>query len=105
MMSKKGDMESREVRIRKRDERLLKQERSWRRARIGAIFLSIIHILILLVLKNDEFSSIEEKKECYFALGICVIFWLLIVSWLNLRLGHIDSIKLYKKANPTDVKD
>lgn len=98
-------MKSREDKIRKRDERLLKQDRSWRRARIGAIFLSIIHILILFVLKNDEFSSTEEQKECYHALGIWIFFWLLIVSWLNLRLGHIDSIKLYRKASPTDAKD
>ena len=104
-MNKKEDLKSREERIRKRDERLLKQERSWKRSRIGAIFLSIIHVLILFVLKNEEFSSTEEKKESYLALGMWIIFWLLIVSWLNLRLGHIDSIKLYRKVNPTDVKD
>ena len=94
-------MKSREERIRKRDERLLRKERSLQRARIGAICLSIFHILILLVLKNDEFLPVGEKKEVFTTLGTWILFWLLIVSWLNLRLGHIDSIKLYRKENST----
>jgi isoprenylcysteine carboxyl methyltransferase (ICMT) family protein YpbQ len=95
-------MKSREEKIRRRDERFLRRERSWQRARAGAICFSIMHVLILLAVKYDEFSSAEEKKECFLVFGIWLLFWLLIVSWLNSRLGHIDSIKLYRKANSAD---
>ncbi len=93
-----------EQKIRNRDDNLLRNEKSWRRARIGAIFLSIIHILVLVILQRDEFSSPEEQKESIVAIGKLTLFWLLIVSWLNMRLGHIESIKLYRKKEPEAVK-
>ena len=95
-------MKNREERILERDSRLLRNEKSWRRARIGAICLSIVNILIFLVLNNDEFLLQEERRESFIVLGILFFFWLLVFSWLNSRLGHIDSIKLYKKSNPED---
>jgi hypothetical protein len=94
-------MKSREEKIRNRDDCLLRKQRSYQRARIGAICLALIHVLVLVAVKYDEFSSAGEKKECFIVFGIWILFWLLIVSWLNLRLGHIDSIKLYRKANST----
>lgn len=94
-----------EQKIRNRDDNLLRNEKSWRRARIGAIFLSIIHILVLVILQRDEFSSPEEQKEHIVAIGKMILFWFLIVSWLNLRLGHIESIKLYRKKESEAVKE
>ena len=87
-------MRSKEEKIRRRDERLLKNEKSWRRARIGAICLAIIHIVCLLILKAHPLQ--EGSKEGFFVLLGWAVFWMLIVSWLNLRLGHIDSIKVYR---------
>ncbi|MHC4315767.1 MAG: hypothetical protein ACYSW3_25270 [Planctomycetota bacterium] len=93
-----------EQKIRTRDDNLLRNEKSWRRARIGAIFLSIMYVLVIVILQRDEFSSPEEQEKCFVALGKMILFWLLIVSWLNLRLGHIESIKLYRKKEPEAVK-
>jgi len=87
-------MINKEEKIRRRDERLLKNEKSWRRARIGAICLAIIYIVFFLIFNAHPLQ--EESKEVFSALLYWVVFWGLIVSWLNLRLGHIDSIKLYR---------
>ena len=90
-------MKNKEEKILKRDIRLVKNEKSWRRARVGAICLSIIHILSLIIIfKEEPLLLQEESKEALVSIVAWVIFWLLIVSWLNLRLGHIDSIKLYR---------
>jgi hypothetical protein len=100
-------MVNQEQKIRKRDDNLLKKEMSWRRARIGAIFISIIHVLVLVVLlvhQRSEFSSLEEQKEHFVAIGL-TLFWFLVVSELNLRLGHIESIKLYRKKESEAVKE
>ena len=79
----------------KRDDRLLRNEKSWRRARIGAICLAIIHILILVfVIKKP--SLLQGEREGITSLAIWVFFWLLVIDWLNLRLSHINSIKLYR---------
>jgi isoprenylcysteine carboxyl methyltransferase (ICMT) family protein YpbQ len=84
-----------EEKILKRDDRLIKNEKSWRRARIGAIFLAIIHILILVFVIKEP-SILQGEKEGLISLIVWVVFWLLVIDWLNLRLGHIDSIKLYR---------
>jgi hypothetical protein len=97
-------MVNKEQKIRKRDDKLLKNEKSWRRARIGAICFSIIFFLILVGLKSDELLSPEERKEGLIVFGIWVLFWLLVVSWLNMRIGHIESIKLYRKKESEAVK-
>ncbi len=96
-----------EEKIRKRDDKLLKNEMSWRRARKGAIFVSIILVLslvALLVHQRSEFSSPEEQKEEFVVIGKMILFWFLIVSYLNLRLGHIESIKLYRKKESVAIK-
>jgi type VI protein secretion system component VasK len=98
-------MVDKEQKILKRDDKLLKNEKSWRRARIGAIFFSIIHIIILVTLKRDEFLSPEEQKEALVYMGMWLLFWLLVVSWLNMRLRHIESIKLYRKKESEAVKE
>ncbi len=92
-------MKSKEEKIRKRDNHLLKNEKSWRRARIGAICLAIIFIIIPLILKKQLLQ--ENSKEGLYSFIVWVVFWLFIVDWLNLRIGHIDSIKLYRKENGT----
>jgi len=97
-------MVNKEEKIRKRDDRLLKNENSWQRARAGAIFLSIMYVLVVVIIQYDELSSPEEQEKCFVALGKGILFWLLIVSWLNLRLGHIESIKLYRKKEPEAAK-
>lgn len=90
-----------EEKILKRDDRLIKNEKSWRRARIGAICLAIIYILILVFVIKEP-SILQGEKEGLISLIIWVIFWLLLIDWLNLRLVHIDSIKLYRsKINKT----
>jgi hypothetical protein len=89
-------MKNKEEKIRERDDRLVKNEKSWRRARLGAICLSVIHILLLIFVFEEPEMFQEEGEEGLASIAICVVFWLLIVDWLNLRLRHIDSIKLYR---------
>jgi hypothetical protein len=84
-----------EEKILKRDEKLLKNEKSWRRARTGAIILAVIQIIFLAAfIKNS--SVLQGEKEAIASLVASALFWLLIIDWLNLRLNHIDSIKLYR---------
>jgi hypothetical protein len=97
-------MVNKEEKIRKRDDKLLKKEKSWRRARIGAIFLSIFHVLVLVMLQFDKFSLPKGQKKFIVGVGIYTLFLFFVVSELNLRLGHIESIKLYRKKESEAVK-
>lgn len=81
----------------KREDRLLKNEKSWRRAKIGAIFLFIVFLLTILSVYGDDLVSTDETFNVLMALGGWCLVWLVIIDWLNLHLHHIDSIKLYRK--------
>jgi hypothetical protein len=82
-----------------RDDKLVKSEKSWRRARIGAICLGTIYALFFLTALKERPSFPGEAIR---SLAIGSVFWLVIIDWHNLRLGHIASIKLYrsKMNNP-----
>jgi len=59
---------------------------------------------MLLVLISEEFASLEEQKKFIVGIGIYTLFLFFVVSELNLRLGHIESIKLYRKKESEAVK-
>jgi hypothetical protein len=82
--------------IQTRDDKLLSKEKTWRRARVVTVILAVVWLLILFV--GFSFSSIsgEEKKAFFFWIG-WVLFWLLLIDWLNMRIRHIDSIKYYRR--------
>jgi len=90
-------MSSREQIIIKREDRLLKNEHSWRRARIGAIFLSGIFIVAFLAIFWNDLISRDEAIKSLTALGIWCLFWLLLIDWLSLRIQHIDTINFYRQ--------
>jgi len=83
-----------EEKILKRDEKLLRNEKSWRRARIGAFFIATIQILVSFLLCN--MPSEPGEKVVLVPEIASILFWLLIITTLNMRLNHIDSIKLYR---------
>ncbi len=85
--------------IRKRDDKLVKNEKSWRRARVGVVILVLVWLLILYTLKSGE---IPENKEGLFSCIGWVLFWIVIFDWLNLRIWHIESIKYYRGQKETD---
>ena len=89
--------------IRAKDDKLLKNEKSWRRARVGAIIFAVLHLSTLYLYKTSEsFQELEENKESLlFAIG-CFLFWIVVVDWLNLRISHIESIKYYRSGKWTD---
>jgi len=90
--------------IQARDDKLLKNEKSWRRARIGALILTVVWALILYTLFKPP--HIMEREGLFAIIG-CIFFWLLILDWLNMRIRHIDSIKYYRNkltAAPTSDK-
>ena len=98
-------MKNKEEIILKREDRLLKNEKSWRRARIGAISIFIIFLVVILVAfsGDDLISKNEKDKAIDVVLGWC-IFWMVIIDFLILRIQYIDSINLYRKKNCTKEK-
>ena len=85
-----------EERITRYDERLLRNERSWRRARIGAIFFSVLSFIAFLFARKDDLIAGDSLSEELVVSVIWILFWLLIIDWLTLRLRHIDSINFYR---------
>jgi hypothetical protein len=94
-------MKTKEEIILKREDRLLKNEKSWRRARIGAVFLFVIFLIIILTIYGDDLISKDEKVETLVAVASSCLFWIVIIDWLTLRIWHIDSINLYRKKSCT----
>ena len=90
-------MNREEQTIIKREDRLLKNQRSWRRARIGAIFLFAIFLIAFLAIYRDDLMSRDERIESLTTLGIWCVFWIIIVDWLTLRIQHIDTINFYRQ--------
>ena len=90
-------MKNKEERILKRDDRLLKNEKSWRRARIGATFIFFIILITIFIIRGDNFISKDQRIEALVSITVWCFFWLLIIDWLNMRIRHIDSIKFYRK--------
>lgn len=76
-----------------RDDKLLKNEKSWRRARIGVIILAGIWLFILYIFFKS--MHILEKEVLIFIIG-WFLFWIVLIDWLNLRIWHIESIKYYR---------
>ncbi len=85
----------------KYENRLLKNEKSWRRARIGSIFLFLIFLMAILAIYRDDLMSADERRKALTAIAIWCLFWLMIIDWLTLRIRHIDSINLYRKKQET----
>lgn len=94
-------MRSKEELILRREGRLLKDEKSWRRARIGAGLLFLIFLIALLVIYGDDLISADERHQALIAIAIWCFFWLLIIESLTLRIRHIDSINLHRKKQET----
>ncbi len=80
--------------IERRDDRLVRNEKSWRRARVG----TVIFILVWLLISYMFFESGEalKDKEVLFSCIGWILFWIVIFDWLNLRIWHIESIKYYR---------
>ena len=86
--------------IRKRDDKLLKNEKSWRRARAGAVILAAVWLFVVYeVFKSFQFQE-EEEKGLFITVG-WFLFWIVVVDWLNLRIRHIESIKYYRENKET----
>jgi hypothetical protein len=81
-------------------DKLLKNEKSWRRARIGAVILAVVWLLILYTVFKSFQIQEENEKILFFAIG-WFLFWIVVVDWLNLRISHIESIKYYRSKEKT----
>ena len=95
-------MKNKEEIILKREDGLLKNEKSWRRARIGAAFLFAVFLIAMLFIYRENLTAKDERAKTLTAVGIWCFFWLLLISWLNLRIQYIDSINRYRKKNVAD---
>jgi hypothetical protein len=76
-------MEEVNAKITARDDKLLKNEKSWRRARIGLIILAGIWLFILCIFFKSMHSL--EKEELIFVIG-WFLFWIVLIDWINLRI-------------------
>ena len=85
--------------IRKRDDKLLKNEKSWRRARVGVVIFMLVWLLISYMLFKS--GEAQESKELLYSCIGWVLFWIVIFDWLNLRIWHIESIKYYRGEKAT----
>ena len=86
--------------IRKRDDKLLRNEKSWRRSRFGALILLLVWLLISYTLfESNEFPA--DKEGLYACIG-WVLFWIVVFDWLTLRIWHIESIRYYRAQKDTD---
>jgi len=81
--------------IRARDDKLLKNDKSWRRARVGAILFAAVWVICFFALEKTD-SDFEAEKNAYL---IWLAFWIVVIDWLNLRISHIESIKYYRNRN------
>ena len=84
----------------KRDDKLLKNEKSWRRARIGAAILAVVWLIILNTVFKSFKAQQENEKILFFSIG-WFLFWIVVIDWLNLRIGHIESITYYRSNKET----
>ena len=87
---------NKEQRIRTRDNRLLRKEKSYRRARAGAILFLVLSMIFAAEVFLER-PEIEQLAESDFYTAVSVLFWLIVVDSCNMRIRHIDSIKLYRK--------
>jgi hypothetical protein len=78
-----------------RDDKLLKNEKSWRRSRIGVVILAVVWLFILYVVLKSSHVLEQEKEALFFAIG-WFLFWIVLIDWINLRIWHIESIKYYR---------
>jgi hypothetical protein len=100
-ISGRRKMKNKEEIILKREDCLLKNEKSWRRARVGAVFLFVIFLMVILTIYIADLILKDEKVNTFVAVAVWCLFWLLIIDWLTLRIWHIDSINLYRKKSCT----
>ena len=82
--------------IQVRDDKLLKNEKSWRRARVGVLIFTVVWLSILYITFKSSSTSKEEKGVLFFLIGWS-LFWMLLFDWLNMKIRHIDSIKCYRE--------
>jgi hypothetical protein len=90
-------MRHKEEKILMGEDRLLRREKSWRRARVGAIALFFIFIVAAIPIYGGDTMSKEEKSKAFNLIVIGCVFLLLIIEYMNLRFQHIDSINLYRE--------
>jgi len=88
--------------ILKRDDKLLKNEKSWRRARIGSIIFAVLWLFILYVFAKSSSHVLGHEKELLFFVIGWFLFWIILIDWLNLRISHIESIKYYRSKIPNE---
>lgn len=85
-------MKTREEKIRKRDDALLKQEASMRRSRIGAIGFAILIPLVAIVLAKE--SPSPEHTRFW---TVAFFFTIALACYYDVRIKHIDSVKMYRE--------
>ena len=88
-------MDNREQKIVNRENHLLRNEKSWRRARIGTMFLLIISVIAFPSLLSSD-SILRDKGNMGIIFGFFFMLLLLSIDWATSRIHHIDSINYYR---------
>ncbi|OQA00392.1 MAG: hypothetical protein BWY69_01738 [Planctomycetes bacterium ADurb.Bin401] len=87
-----------EEKIIKRDDKLLKKEKLWRRTRISAFICAPLQVLSAMFCVASC-STVEERIRTIIVSFVICMGWLLILNLAYARLSHIASIKLYRSKN------
>ncbi len=101
-------MKNKEEVVLRYEDRLLKNEKSWRRARIGAVLLFFVFLITIFIIYGDDLMSKDERYESLIVFSIWCLFWMMIFEILTLRIRHIDSVNIYRKkirSADDDAKD
>ncbi len=90
-MAKVGD------KVLAKDDKFIRNEKSWRRARIGAVIFALIWLYITYVMFRLAPYRGLNKEDVFFSIG-WLLFWMVLIDWLNMRIYHIESVKYYRSV-------
>ena len=78
-----------------KDDKFIRNEKSWRRARIGVVIFAVIWLFIVYAVFRSAPYWELNKEDVFFSIG-WLFFWMVLIDWLNIRIYHIQAIKYYR---------
>ncbi len=99
------EMKTKEQKIHDYEERLLKQEKSVRRSRNGAIgFVFLFFLSHILYSMSEAQHSMRDDRVSRMLVG-CIILSIILAYQYGLQTRHIDSIKLFRSQTSNKKED
>jgi len=77
--------------IHARDDKLLKNEKSWRRARVGAVIFAVVWLLISYTSIKSAPAPGVDREMMYYAIG-WLLFWVVLFAWAGIASAFCPSL-------------